>query len=588
MCGIAGELNFKGACRTDVLERMLGGVRYRGPDYEAIYCDEAIGLAHARLSIIDLSAAGNQPMRDCDDDLALVFNGVIYNYRVLMEQLIACGYQFFSCSDSEVILKAYRHWGQSCINKLEGIFAFGIWDRRRRTLFLARDRFGIKPLYYTRNNEHFRFASTPQALLAAGDINTEINPVALHHHLTLHAVVPAPLTLFKGIQKLQPAHSLAVDADGKMKTSRYWQLHPARGVPHDEDGWLKGLEDRLLQAVKVRYETTDVPTGVLLSGGLDSSLVVALLRQINVPGLNTYSIGFECRGDESGNEFRYSDQIAEHFQTEHHRFKVADSVLLENLSAAVQYMAEPMVGQDCIGFYLLAERVSQDIKVVQSGQGADEVFGGYFWYRLMNDADGSDVGKFAQFYFDRPHSEYLEGVTSAYRIEDPTTPMIEALLETNRRDSFVNTVLSMDATTLIVDDPVKRVDNMTMAWGLEARVPFLDPKVVEYALAMSAELKLRDSGKYPLKQLARKYLPASVIDRPKAYFPVPALQRLGGQFLHLADSVLNSEACVQRGLFSREYVAKLLTNPQSYTTPIRGSKLWHYVLLEMWLQSHLR
>ena len=587
MCGFAGELNFKGACKLDTLQRMLAAIQYRGPDSHDIYQEGAIGLAHARLAIIDLSAAGNQPMQDPENDLVLIFNGVIYNYRELRKQLSGRGYRFFSSSDSEVILKAYHCWGKECVTQLDGVFAFSIWDRRHQTLFLARDRFGIKPLYYTQNQEHFRFASSPQALISAGGVDTDIDPVALHHHLTLHAVVPAPRTLLKGIKKIQPAHYLIAQSNGEVTSSRYWQLKPKLSMPTCEEDWLAGLEAELIRAVKIRHEVADVPAGVLLSGGLDSSLLVALLSKLNIKNLNTYSIGFEDQGDEKGDEFKYSDLIANHYGTRHHRFKVDNRNLFERLPDAIRYMAEPMVSQDCIAFYLLAERVSQDIKVVQTGQGADEVFGGYFWYSLMHAAKGTDIERFRSVYFDRSHEEFLAGITPDYHVEDMTTPMVSGLLKSNRADEFINTVLSMDTTTLIVDDPVKRVDNMTMAWGLEARVPFLDRSVVEYAMAMPVSLKLRDGGKYLLKQLARKELPPAVIDRPKAYFPVPALRYISGEFLQMAHEVLNSDACMQRGLFNRDYVNTLLAEPDKHVTPIRGNKLWHYMLLEMWLQAHV-
>ena len=587
MCGLAGEFNFKGPCSRDALKRMLSAVRYRGPDSHGIYQDGAIGFAHARLAIIDLSAAGNQPMHDKKHGLVLVFNGVIYNYQALRKQLVGYGYQFFSHSDTEVILKAYAHWGKHCLEQIDGIFAFAIWDYQCHSLFLARDRFGIKPLYYTHNQNHFRFASSPQALIAAGEVDTAINPVALHHHLLLHAVVPAPLTLLKGIQKVPPGHMISVNASGECHTERYWKITPRSAGAVTEDDWLCTLESELVRATKTQYEVADVPTGVLLSGGLDSSLLVALISQFQHGSLNTYSIGFENEGDQQGSEFIYSDLIVQQYGTRHHRFQIPNQVLLDRLPEAVDYMAEPMVSQDCIGFYLLAELVSQDIKVVQTGQGADEVFAGYFWYALMNEAKGSPIERFSPFYFDRGHDEFLAAVEKDYHTDDVTTPLISHLLEENYCDEFINSVLSMDTTTLIVDDPVKRVDNMTMAWGLEARVPFLDRALVEYSLSIPVDLKLKGGGKYLLKQLARKYLPAEVVDRPKAYFPVPALHHIRGQFLEMAHDILNSTACIQRGVFNRDYTRRLLNCPGEYMTPIKGNKLWHYVLLELWMQRHV-
>jgi asparagine synthase (glutamine-hydrolysing) len=250
-------------------------------------------------------------------------------------------------------------------------------------------------------------------------------------------------------------------------------------------------------------------------------------------------------------------------------------------------MAEPMVGQDAVAFYLLGERVSQDVKVVQSGQGADEVFGGYFWYPQMQAAAGSDIERFRPLYFDRPQEELQQIIAPAYQGPDYTSPRVAQGLAATGAADFVNRVLAYDVTTLIVDDPVKRVDNMTMAWGLEARVPFLDQDLVELAICMPSALKLKEGGKYPLKMLARGLLPDSVIDRPKGYFPVPALKFVRGETLAFMRDVLHSSACLQRGLFQRAYVDRLLANPERAHTPILGNKLWHLALLEFWLQRNI-
>ena len=592
MCGIAGELNFKHTVAPDVLEKMLSSIRRRGPDHAAVYVEDSVGFAHARLAIIDLSADGNQPMRDVELGLTLVFNGVIYNYRELRVDLMQRGYRFFSSGDSEVILKAYHFWGEDCVTQLEGVFAFSIWDSGAKKLFLGRDRFGIKPLYYTLTDEYFRFASTVQALLDAGGVDTSFDTCALHHHLTLHAVVPAPRTLFKGVKKLEPAHSMTVTRDAKLSKRRYWTLTAGQVPVKSEQEWMHQLEVELTAAIKLRFEVSDVPVGVLLSGGLDSSLLVALLRHAGAQDINTYTIGFDDYGEQSGREFEYADLVAQRFETNHHSIHISDKKLFECLPDVVENMAEPMVSQDSAGFYLLAQQVSNDIKVVQTGQGADEVFGGYFWYKQMGLSNGKMIDRFKPYYFDRTHQEFLEGVTPQYHTDDKTTDLITTLLEWNHAnlnytDDFVNTVLAMDATTLIVDDPVKRVDNMTMAWGLEARVPFLDRKLVEFAASMPSHFKIRSNGKYLLKKLARDLLPHTIIDRPKAYFAVPALHYVHGDFYQLAQDILNSTSCMSRGLFDRAYIKKLLANPAQYVTPLKGSKLWHYTVLELWLQRHL-
>jgi len=589
VCGICGELRLDGtAPELATLDRMVQRLERRGPDHEGSHSDGPVALGHRRLSIIDLSERAHQPMVDSDLGLVLVFNGTIYNYRELRRELQDGGYRFFSDGDSEVILKAYAAWGSQCVERLTGMFAFAIWDTHRRRLFMARDRLGIKPLYYSQNGEFFRFASNTQALLAGGGVDTAVDPVGLHNQFTLHAVIPAPRTLLQGIRKVPPGVAMSVEQDGTVQEHRYWQLYAARPPePRTEQEWTEAIHEALRKSVRRRLEIADVPVGVLLSGGLDSSLLVALLAEQGVEDILTFSVGFEDQPEEKGSEFEYSDQVVEHYNTRHHKYSIPNDEVLKRLPEAVTQMAEPMVGQDAVAFYQLGERVSQEVKVVQSGQGADEVFGGYFWYPLMDAAEGSDLERFAQHYFDRTHEEFLETVSPAYRGEDHTSAIIESLLAQPGADTFVDRVLRMDATTLIVDDPVKRVDNMTMAWGLEARVPFLDHELVELAMSMPPEMKLRSEGKHVLKTIGRELLPASVVDRPKGYFPMPALKYVRGEFLDFMRDILNSTACRERGVFNPAYVNKLLSEPDQHFTKLQGSKLWHLALLELWFQLNV-
>jgi len=349
------------------------------------------------------------------------------------------------------------------------------------------------------------------------------------------------------------------------------------------------VHQALRRAVERRRMIADVPVGVLLSGGLDSSLLVALLAEARggTENLLTFSVGFEDQPEEKGSEFEYSDLVAQHYGTDHHRFRIPNNEVLRRLPEAVDAMAEPMVGQDAVAFYLLAEQVSRHVKVVQSGQGADEVFGGYFWYPLMDTEAGSDVDRFRAHYFDRDHDEFLEMVDPALAGPDYTRAAIGARLAEPGADSFLDRVFRLDVTTLIVDDPVKRVDNMTMAWGLEARVPFLDHELVELAARMPSEYKTASGGKHVLKRIARGLLPDPVIDRPKGYFPVPALKYVRGPFLDFMREVLGSEAARRRGIYQEGYVQRLLAEPERHLTRIKGSKLWHLALLELWLQRNV-
>ncbi len=590
MCGICGEFRFDGkVADSQVVARMTERLEKRGPDDSGSYQDGVLGFGHRRLSVIDLSEKSHQPMVDPELGLALVFNGAIYNYRELRVELQARGYNFFSDGDTEVILKAYREWGENCAQHLHGMFAFAIWDRSENSLFLCRDRFGIKPLYWSRNDQQLRFASSIQALLAGGDVDTGIDPVGLHFQFTLHGVIPAPHTILKGVRKLEPATWQRINANGDTRSGRYWHLDATRpDTALSEDQWVEGTRSHLQEAIRRRNEIADVPVGVLLSGGLDSSLLVAMLAEHGMENLHTFSVGFEDSPEEAGNEFEYSDQVVERYRPRHHKFLVPNSEVLRRLPEAVDAMAEPMFGQDAVAFYLLSEQVSKDIKVVQSGQGADEVFGGYFWYpRMQAETEGDRLSRFSKHYFDRDHDELLRMVTKSYRGEDYTGDYIAEQLNAAGADEFMDAVLRLDTTTLIVDDPVKRVDNMTMAWGLEARVPFLDHHLVEFAAQCPPALKLKSDGKYLLKAIARGIVPDTIIDRPKSAFPVPALKYVRGDFLHFMQDILDSQACRERGLFDRLYIEQLLAAPELHHTRIQGSKIWQLTLLEYWLQRHV-
>lgn len=590
MCGICGEFRFDDEVPDLALtHKMMAKLERRGPDHGGSYSDGPIALGHRRLAIIDLSEHANQPLVDQQLGLALVFNGTIYNFPALRSELQSKGYHFFSTGDSEVILKAYAEWGEACVERLHGMFAFAVWDMRKKRLFLGRDRMGIKPLYYSFNGKRLRFASNVQALLATGDIDSSIDPVGLHHQLTLHAVIPAPHTILNGVKKMRPAHCMCFTQDGSCSEREYWALNAQRPAEKmDENEWTEAIHESLKSAVEKRKTVADVPVGVLLSGGLDSCLLVGLLAEAGVGNLKTFTVGFEDQPEEKGNEFEFSDLVVDKFGTEHHKFFIRNDKVLDYLPNAVDVMAEPMVGQDAVAFYMLSEQVSKEVKVVQSGQGADEVFGGYFWYPQMHEAQGEDeLDRFASRYFDRDHEEYLQTVSQQFQGDDHTSKLISKLLAKGNADEYLDKVLRLDVTTLIVDDPVKRVDNMTMAWGLEARVPFLDHQLVELAASMPPEMKLQSGGKHVLKKIARGIVPDPVIDRPKAYFPVPALKYVRGDFLNFMREILHSDTAKQRGLFQPAYVEKLLAKPEDYHTRLQGSKLWHLALLEMWLQRNV-
>ena len=600
MCGISGEVTFDGS-RADVeaVERMSEVMSARGPNGSGVWSQGRVAFGHRRLTIVDLSECGAQPMVDPQLGLEIVFNGMIYNYRELREELQGLGHRFFSTSDTEVVMKGYAEWGLSWVERLYGMFAFVIHERDTGRVVAGRDRLGIKPLYLDHRagtTSRLRFASTLPALLAGGGVDTSIDPVALHHYLSWHAVVPAPRTLLNGVRKLPPATVRVYERDGSHTDTRYWDPayeRVAERASWSADDWTDAVLDSLRTAVKRRM-VADVPVGVLLSGGVDSSLVVGLLAEQGQTGLSTFSIGFDAVAGREGDEFLYSDAIAERFGTDHHRLRVGSDELVGSIEHAVAAMSEPMVSHDVVAFDLLSREVSQHISVVQSGQGADEVFAGYHWYPPLEGLDPAAAPEaYARAFFDRSHEEMRHVVSgdvyAAMSAGDPAGPsfaFVRDHLLQGRATTAVDAALRLDTEVMLVDDPVKRVDNMTMSWGLEARVPFLDHDLVELAATCPPELKLADGGKGVLKAAARRIIPSEVIDRPKGYFPVPAITHLEGKVLDVVRDALHAPEARRRGLFSEEYVSGLVQDPNAELTPLRGNKLWQLGLLEWWLQSH--
>src|SRR4051812_38866393 len=513
MCGFCGEVSTDGGRSAGAVERMLGPLAARGPDGAGIFVQENIAFGHRRLSILDLDSTSQQPMIDPVLGLAVAFNGCIYNFRELRTELIAEGHRFFSDGDTEVILKAYATWGPRCVERFCGMFAFALWERDSGRVVLARDRLGIKPLYLAQTADGIRFASTLPALLKDPQVDTSIHPAALHHYMSWHSVVPAPLTILQGVRKLAPATILTVELDGSQTEQVYWKVEVGASGPDrhvTESEWRERVLRTLDDAIERRL-VSDVPVGVLLSGGLDSSLLVALLARQGKSRIKTFSIGFESVGGVRGDEFQYSDLIAKQFSTEHHSLRVSAQVALDALPATIAAMSEPMMSHDAVGFFLLSREVSKHVKVVQSGQGADEVFAGYHWYPHL--LDSNDIaGDYARVYFDRDHQEMHKALDPRWMNGDYSREFVDSFFKRAGGSRPVDKALQLDTDIMLVDDPVKRVDNMTMAWGLEGRVPFLDHEVVELAAGVPAELKIsRGANTSSRRRHDQSFLPRSLI-----------------------------------------------------------------------------
>ena len=585
MCGIVGEYFFNNKCGDHNIELMLNKIKSRGPDYSGFKIKDHICLGHSRLSIIDLSSASNQPFEDKEADLSMVYNGCIYNYVDLRNKLIKKNHSFKTSGDTEVVLKSYIEWGKECLNMFEGDFSLAIWDIKKRSLFLARDRFGVKPLYFSYSKKFFRFGSTLQSLIVNKDIDMKLDPKSLHMHFSLHAVVPAPNTIFENIKKVPPGHYLIINEEKKVILEKYWELDSKdNNLIEDENEAISLIRDLLSKSVEKRISASDIDVGVLLSGGLDSSLIVALAKD-KFPKLKTFSIGFEDDKEEKGSEFFYSDQVAKKFNTNHQKYIIDNTVVLSKLPDAFKSMSEPMVAQDAVAFYMLSELVRKDVKVILSGQGADEGFAGYFWYKKIA-LEENNYNNFLKHYVDRSDAELREFLKIKFK-NDYTSRLVQDKLNLINSKTLIGNVLNLDITTLVVDDPVKRVDNMTMAWGLEARVPFLDHDLIEASAKIDPRLHLKRNGKNILKAISDNLLPRDIISRKKGYFPMPALKYIRGEYYDFVCDILNSRKCNNRNLYNRKYIEKLLKMPNNYKTAIDGNKLWHAAATELWFQENL-
>lgn len=590
MCGICGIIRKRqgaGEVSAAQLSAMLPALAARGPDDEGIHCENGFGFGHRRLSIIDLSPQGRQPMLDHDLQLVITYNGEIYNYSELQQELKQRGYRFNSNSDTEVILKAYACWGENFVQKFNGMFAFCLYDRRRDRFILARDRLGIKPLYYTEKEGDFYFASNIQSLAAATNVCGEISVEALHYYLSFHSVVPAPLTIFKQIYKLEPGALMIIEGNGAKHQKTYWSVNhlydQKETLPEEE--WRQRILDLLTGSVRYRL-VSDLPVGAFLSGGLDSSLVVALMSRLSESRLKTYSIGFEDVAGTAGNEFYFSDLIAAKFGTDHQKIFIQSEALLDAVRQSLQAMSEPMASHDAVGFFLLSREVSKETRVVLCGQGADEVFAGYHWYPTILYGRGDPAALYRRSFFDRSDAEIRETLHPDYHPDrDYSYEFVKRHFALPGATSPLDKALRLDTTVMLVEDPVKRVDNMTMAFGLEARVPFLDYRMVELAARLAPELKIKGGGKYILKKAAQQLLPREIICRHKGYFPVPALKHLQGAFLDFAREILFSQQAQQRGLIRRSYLEQAFARPEREITVLGGNKLWQLAVLEYWLQT---
>lgn len=618
MCGIAGFVS--GDERADaraVLARMLGVITHRGPDDEGSLVEGPAAIGMRRLSIIDL-AGGHQPLSGCDPALSVVFNGEIYNFLELRPMLEARGHRFRTHSDTEAIVHAYEEFGPACVEHLRGMFAFALWDARARRLFIARDRAGEKPLYYTLTPEGtFVFGSELKCLLEHPEARREVDPAALDAYLTF-GYVPDPLSIFRGVEKLPPGHALALEG-GRVTVRQYWDFtyEPVADARPVED-YLEELRTLLDESVRMRL-IADVPLGAFLSGGVDSSAVVGLMARASDRPVKTFSIGFH---EDSYNELRFARVAAQEFKTDHHEFIVTPEIC-SVVDELVWHFDEPFADSSAIPTYVVSKMAREHVKVVLSGDGGDELFAGYT--RYVTDRQRSGFARLPRFLRKNlmqplgralPHgargrnfihnvaydpleryvehtsvftrlsklSLYSEGFRALSGGGGPVRLCHEHAARV-RTGEQLDRVLYLDSKTYLPGDILTKVDRMSMAVSLEARVPLLDHKLIEFVTRIPAEHKLRGlETKHVFKRAVRGLVPDQVLDRPKQGFGVPIDRWINERLRERVRGTLEETRTRQRGLFEQSYV-RLLLDEHERGRRDHAHELWALFMLELWQRA---
>ena len=618
MCGICGIVNFKASEPVDrsLVERMNLAQAHRGPDDDGYFIDNNVGLGHRRLSIIDVSG-GKQPIFNEDGSIVVVFNGEIYNFAELTTNLIAHGHQFKTRSDTETIVHAYEQHGDECMLDFRGMFAFALWDRRRRRLLLVRDRLGIKPVYYYAGPDFFVFASEIKSLLQHPRVPREVDPQGVDLYLALR-YVPGPRTMFKNIFKLQPGHWMAVE-EGGIQIRKYWDLeYQERESPHA----VEEFEHLLEESVRLRL-ISEVPLGVFLSGGLDSSAMLAMMSRITGgERVKTFSVGYESSGPleaevEEANEFAFAREAAAHFGAEHHEFRLNAGDFRDAIPTMVSHLDEPMADPSCIPLYFISKLARNYITVVLSGEGADETMAGYSLYRRVLALEKTvgrlgplanaipalaalPVGDRVRAYLRRAGSrleDHYRGVVKGLSMEAQLALIgpgrfREAEQELDRvfggyfsrveKASTLNRMLYADAKVWLPEDLLLKADKMTMATAVELRVPFLDHKLVEFSATLPESLKIsQNKGKWILREAMRNVLPPSIIHRSKKGFPSPAAAWFRVELRDFVrDTLLGSNAAC-RSFFDLQAIEDIVSRQEK--GKLSGfQEVWSLLVFEFW------
>lgn len=632
MCGIAGMIRQDGTpVERPSMERMVRAMVHRGPDDEGLWIDRSVGLGHRRLSIIDRSS-GHQPLCNEDESVWITFNGEIYNYPEIREELLANGHSFRTKSDTEVIVHLYEDLGEGCVQRLHGMFAFAIWDRRTETLLLARDRMGIKPLYYAASRHLFVFASEVKSLLTIDEIQSSLNHQALHDYLT-HRYTTAPQTIWQDVWKLEPGHLLVVQ-DGQMVKKAYWELDFTKKMVASEEDMIEECRRRLRASTK-SHLVGEVPHGVFLSGGLDSTVITGFVSELTAKPVKTYSVGFATATGNPHDELPYARIAAQHFETDHHEIVMTGQQYADGLQSFVHYMEEPMADPSAVPLYYLSQLAQQSVTIMLSGEGSDELLAGYgFWQPLkgyrraewfhsiprpirqwamkpLNDLlfRSSRVARYLDL-GEQPASHYFQTspaqMTHVFSEEmkrqmygaawegiglSPSNDMVRAAYGRAAGFEPLDQMLYVYSKQWLPDDLLLKADKMTMAHSIELRVPFLDHSFVEFATSLPTDMKLRQTGrnsyseKYILRKAVEGLIPQVILNRPKVGFFVPVWTLFETDLKTMAWDLFRSHSFTKSGLFDVGRISRLLKE----TPDDKGGHwwwLWPLLVFAIWQHQH--
>jgi asparagine synthase (glutamine-hydrolysing) len=625
MCGLSGYVSLRESAasydRSETLRRMNRTLAHRGPDAEGYFESGAVHLGHRRLSVIDI-AASTQPMTTADGRFTIVFNGEVYNFKALRAELQQGGRRFRTAGDTEVVLEAVAHWGDAALGKLQGMFAFAVWDDERQSLFVARDHLGVKPLYFFADDSLFAFASELKALLQHPSVSREVDLDALGLFLECQ-YIPAPLTIYKQIRKLPAAHALRIE-NGTLRAWQYWNPSYAAKPARSEEESLAALDAALRQSVESML-VADVPLGAFVSGGIDSSLIAAIMTDLTGKPIETFNLGFQGNDrshDTTQSEHVYAAKVAQHLGAKHHALMVSPDDVLSAFDSWVDVFDEPFGDQAALPTMLLSQLTRKHVTVALTGEGADELFAGYSNYRKRVSEErftrilGARYSPLRAAFPLLPAAAQKDRVMKAIgtRLEAryATIPNVfdrathrglfsTALLDAQQThiadyaaklflqcdaESYIEKLMYIDMRLWLPDDLLTKVDRATMAYSLEARVPYLDHRFVEFVATLDPQLKQRgNTTKYLLKKLAEKYLPHEIVHRGKQGFVMPLSPWLeGGLKKHLEHS-LGPRGLAKRGLFRDGALQRLLSEHRRNRSNHAG-RLWALTVLELWFERH--